>query len=145
MRCRTTHEKREGHEGTQKMGQSGGITIVMNLCRYCGLELLPVDSVKTVSYWNEQTYYCHRVCKVAGERQEAIDCQTIDADCNDCKHFKRGRLTRPATDTAPGSGSFTGQCLKFNKPTIATVKLSTGHECFEHRRLQPELITPPQD
>lgn len=55
--------------------------------------------------------------------------QTIDADCNDCRHFKRGAMCN-----VPGLTRFDGHCLKFDKPTFAWPMQYSGHECFEHRR-----------
>lgn len=56
-------------------------------CRYCGQE---GADVKTVSYWSSIPDFCHSYCKLPGERQEALECQLIDADCNNCKHYQRG-------------------------------------------------------
>jgi hypothetical protein len=110
-------------------------------CRYCNLPVS--DPVETLAYWNQTPDVCHAECKVAGERQEAIDCQIIDADCNDCKHFKRGydvkRWLSCMVDEKPSfvlenMGINVGHCLKFNKITQAFPHMSTGRECFEHRR-----------
>lgn len=78
-----------------------------------------------------------------GERQEATDCQTIDADCNDCRHFQRGEVVKrwlsAMIDKKAGlllvnMGIVKGHCLKFNHPTEAYPHASTGRDCFEHRR-----------
>lgn len=61
--------------------------------------------------------------------EDIIEMQTIDADCNDCRHFKRGVMTK-----IPGLTFFEGHCLRFDKPTRAYPTQYTGHECFEHRR-----------
>jgi len=58
-----------------------------------------------------------------------IEMQTIDADCNDCRHFKRGQMVRRL-----GHVEFQGHCLKFDVPTTAYPMQFTGHECFEHRK-----------
>lgn len=115
-------------------------------CRYCQQPLLPEDSVRTLSYWSGVEFICHKSCKVAGEKQEAFDCQLIDADCNDCKHYKRGTLAPKVisklhrkdgtvVDVIFQPNYFIGgQCLKFNRPVIAQPNKWSGLECFEHRR-----------
>jgi hypothetical protein len=113
----------------------------MTICRYCDK---PVETpVVTHSYWGGLPFQCHAECKQAGQRQEAFDCQCIDADCNDCKHFKRGSLEERwlsciENDVAAmklvNMGFFHGHCLKFDRPTEANPKKWTGRECFEHRR-----------
>lgn len=113
-------------------------------CRYCNL---PVESpVKTLAYWNQTPDVCHAECKAAGERQEAFDCQTIDADCNDCFHYQRGKLA-PKLESRLKKPDGTkvlvthqpnifigGRCLKFDKPVNAQPNKWSGLECFEHRR-----------
>lgn len=99
------------------------------ICRYCDKPIELGQEVKTMSYWFHLPFWCHAECKKDGERQEAIDCQVIDADCNDCKHFKRGQ--------AIYKWSIAGHCLKFDKPTVAFPNKWTGRECFEHRRITP--------
>jgi hypothetical protein len=119
--------------------------IKMN-CRYCNKPLTDAGVV-TRSYWSALEFRCHAECKVAGERQEAINCQTIDADCNDCRHYKRGRLAHHVISnvTTPDGRVVEighrpnifvdGLCLKFNRPTVAQPNKWSGFECFEHRRL----------
>ena len=60
---------------------------------------------------------------------DVIAMQTIDADCNDCRHFKRGPMTKVASLTR-----FDGHCLKHNAPSKAWPTQYSGHSCFEHRR-----------
>lgn len=100
-------------------------------------------AVKTLTYWNQVPFFCHAECKKSGELQEAIDCQTLDADCNDCKHFKRGQIVeRWLSDMFNGKciyrltnmGIVKGHCLKLNQPTEAYPHMSTLRTCFEHRR-----------
>ena len=95
-------------------------------CRYCDK---PINDpgVKTLAYWGGNEYRCHAECMVAGERQEAFDCQVIDADCNDCRHFKR--LVQVGRNISKG------HCLRFDRPETAFPHMSTGRECFEHRRV----------
>jgi len=61
--------------------------------------------------------------------QDIIEMQIIDADCNDCRHFKRGAMVK-----VPGLKFFEGHCIKLDKPTRAYPMQYTGHECFEHRK-----------
>lgn len=83
---------------------------------------------------------CHKACKQPGERQEAMNCQELDADCNDCKFFQRTpqeKVWYPMfVETAPTENKFVmvGNCLKFNNRTYGHPKTWTGHQCFEHRR-----------
>lgn len=114
-------------------------------CRYCNLPIL-TKAVPAFAYWFNTPFWCHPECKDAGARQEAFECQVIDADCNDCKHYKRGKLAPvliSLVKTKDGrieevryqpSIIIGGHCLKFDKPTTAYPNKWTGHECFEHRR-----------
>lgn len=96
-------------------------------CRGCDL---PNPDAKYTSYWGWQTIRVHEACKQKTYTDEAYECQLIDADCNDCKNFKRGEMK--------GKDKFSriwnGHCLKFDKPTIAYPMMATGRDCFEHRR-----------
>lgn len=112
-------------------------------CRFCGAGVLPAEAVTVHSYWQGLPLVSHRVCRDAGVKSEAFDCQVIDADCNDCKHFKRGKLVEELKSAmADGKAAmvlfntetFTGHCLKFDRPTLAFPNKWTGRECFEHRR-----------
>lgn len=94
-------------------------------CRYCD-EKLTTDTVAlTYSYWRGQLFFCHTECKRAGEMEEKIICQIIDADCNDCFFFQRGAMISKEASN--------GHCRKFDKATIAYPVFSSGHLCFEHR------------
>lgn len=118
----------------------------MNLCRYCSTPVADSEAVKTLAYWNQTVCICHAQCKTAGEKQEALDCQTIDSDCNDCKHYKRGTLAAKIVsklhrqdgtivDVIHQPNYFIGGlCLKFNRSVLAQPKKWSGLECFEHRR-----------
>ena len=95
-------------------------------CRYCDLPVHFKDKVLTTSYWGGVHFIAHEKCKVEGYKAEAMECQTIDADCCNCKHFARGELIQ--------KGIHAGVCNKFNKPTKSFAMFASGHECFEHRR-----------
>lgn len=99
-------------------------------CRYCDQEIEAGLEVKTYSYWWHMPFVCHAECQKSGELQEAMDCQTIDADCNDCIWLKRSGKEIPRSIPR----AFIGTCLKFNKSTVAYPHFWTGRECFEHRR-----------
>ena len=92
-------------------------------CRVCGTRVERKDFEVYFTYWTfpgvGPRWCCaHRDCVKAGYAQEAYECQCIDADCNDCKHFDR-----------PNS-----HCRKLDKPTKANPGQATCHPCFEHRR-----------
>lgn len=131
-----------------KLISSAIALVAMNiqLCRYCDLPIADSELVTTHSYWGGLPYPCHKSCKAEGVKQEAYDCQVIDADCNDCKHYKRGVLApRVVSHLRKPDGSVVevshqpnyfigGRCLKFDKEVIAQPNKCTLHECFEHRR-----------
>lgn len=107
------------------------------LCRYCNkplhtekehqlFDLGEAVTVPTFSYWSAVKFHCHKECKKAGESLEAYECQSIDANCNDCLHLER--LTN--YNNVKGSG----WCKKLNKPCQAWVNFATGNPCFEHRK-----------
>ncbi len=95
-------------------------------CYYCKKLVSEEDTAITVGYWTKVKNICHKACKVAGDKEQAYECQCIDADCNDCKYFER--------DKKIAKGIFSGKCLKFNKKVKAYPVFATGHDCFEHRR-----------
>lgn len=113
-------------------------------CRYCAKPILAEqEGVTTHGYWWGNRFASHRACKDAGVRQEAFDCQMIDADCNDCRHFQRGEVVMrwlscmedgKAGMKLVNMGTVLGHCLKFDRPTKAYPNMATGRECFEHRR-----------
>lgn len=114
-------------------------------CRYCNLPVADADAVIVHTYWNAQQSIAHKACRASGYAAEVLECQTIDSDCNDCRHFKRGELVKRMLSTMSDGkaekievnmGYFTGHCLKFGKPTVAQPNKWTGHECFEHRRIK---------
>lgn len=122
------------------------VSKIMNICRYCHQPVTETESVPTFSYWWSLEFLCHKACKEAGEKQEAFDCQIIDADCNDCRHYKRGKLAPKVVSklktpdnrwvevTHQPNIIIGGHCLKFSRPTIAQPNKWSGLECFEHRR-----------
>ena len=103
-------------------------------CRGCRLPILPGEPRSEVAaYWTPHAKYAvHKACKTLAIKTEAFECQLIDADCNDCKHFERD-LTWQKREGSSGGGQ-PGRCQKFGKPTRAWPNTCTGHACFEHRR-----------
>lgn len=98
------------------------------LCRYCGKFVAKEDFSHTRTYFQpHQMFAYHAACKAQGEKDEALSCQSLDADCNDCAHFVRG--------ASIGTGMWAGDCNKFNKPAKAFALTCTAHDCFEHRRM----------
>jgi hypothetical protein len=94
----------------------------MAICRYCGQD---GATERTLSYWGKSAFFSHEPCRKTGERQEATDCQTIDANCNDCKNYQRKRNLQNTS---------TGHCVKLNIPVTGSPNKWQGNECFEHRR-----------
>lgn len=94
-------------------------------CRYCNQNVTADTVTLTYSYWRGFLFFCHEECKKAGEAEERLSCQIIDADCNDCFFFQRGAVI--------SKGVSEGHCLKFDKPTLAYPVFASGHSCFEHR------------
>lgn len=114
----------------------------MKTCYHCA-QPIEGESVITRSYWKGLPFDSHPACKIAGERADALECQTIDADCNDCKHFKRGEVIKQrlscmenqrASMKLVNMGYISGHCLKFDRPTEAEPNKWTGLQCFEHRK-----------
>src|SRR5258708_1026768 len=99
-----------------------------DICRYCDKPIADNGRATSHPYWSPVPGSCDKACKDAGIREEARLCQIVDADCNDCKYFKRGALlplqahVQASIDAgdAPGftSQTFTGHCLKFDRPTF---------------------------
>ena len=131
-------------------------------CRHCRREVSKEDADVLVGYWVAIWFIAHKECVKPGKAEEAYECQKIDADCNDCTHFRRGKhnkrfsseslLDRSKYAIFTGNqeadaeeqkryikdggfvGSYDGHCLKFDKPTTAWPKQATMHPCFEHRK-----------
>ncbi len=60
---------------------------------------------------------------------DIMEMQIIDADCNDCRYFKRGVMAKIG-----GLTKFDGHCLFHDRPTVAWPMQFSGHSCFVHRR-----------
>lgn len=102
--------------------------LVGTLCRGCKRPVTSLDFDIWITYWSQCWAPCHVSCRAAGMKEEAIECQTIDADCNDCIHFKRAEIIGGIPKAVRG------HCLKLDRPTVAYPHFWTGRPCFEHRR-----------
>jgi hypothetical protein len=102
------------------------------VCRYCRQPVAEGEGVPTTSYWGAVKDVCHPACKRDGERAEALECQTIDADCNDCRHFRAYRRDEPGY--AVTKHARTGWCEHHDRETTAFPVFCSGHPCFVHRR-----------
>ena len=103
---------------------------MMDVCRYCDQPV--ADGVPVFSYWNAFRFMAHPACAKDGYRQEAYECQVIDADCNDCRHFQRGSML--------SKGIWSGLCSKDGSSVLAYPNFCSGHPCFEHRRTSPRPL-----
>lgn len=68
----------------------------------------------------------HKSCKQKVISKTAYECQKIDADCNDCRHFQRGEYL--------GNDVWQGMCKKYGRSTKAYPNYCSNHPCFEHRK-----------
>ena len=96
------------------------------ICPECFANVGKNDACVVVTYWRSMLRVCHKVCRDKYVREMVYECQLIDSDCNDCKHFDRGVMI--------GSGVFSGRCKMFDKPTIGCPNFCSGMPCFEHRK-----------
>lgn len=64
------------------------------------------------------------------EPSDIFEMQKIDADCNDCRHFQRGKMSKVG-----GLTMFRGTCAKTGADTVAWPMQYSGHACFEHRKV----------
>ena len=96
-------------------------------CRFCKGQLTKDTITKVSSYWSVLVCACHKECKVKGMSEEAYDCQMIDADCNYCKWFIRGK-----GGMTGGAGK--GHCWIDWTETTCQSNSFSGKSCFEHRK-----------
>jgi hypothetical protein len=93
--------------------------IASSMCRHCGKEVSEGDFAIHNTYWQSLWAPCHAGCRDAGMKEEAYECQTVDADCNDCKHFVRGALIN--------KWAWAGHCSKHDRPTHGLPNFCSGH------------------
>jgi hypothetical protein len=139
------------------------IWILGRTCRGCDAVIEAGAFAVWNTYWTAMWAPCHAGCREEGMRAEAFECQCIDADCNDCRHFQRGVVTNPemvpnpqifmpiqkadVVKPVPGTPVYPadvmkrmsiagvrGNCLKFSRTVIANPKRASCNPCFEHRR-----------
>ena len=91
-------------------------------------------------YWGKGRYRNGRPYDAQLTPDDVREMQTIDADCNDCIHFRRGTLIK-----MPGLKLFEGHCLKLDRPTRAYPMQYSGRACFEHRRKDPLAHEPKEE
>lgn len=117
--------------------------IIDNKCRRCDKLLDEQHFVIGHTYWKHLYQpFCSEKCREKTEAEDAYSCQCIDADCNDCKHFKREGTfdkdlmqdKKKTKNLFPRIGGFKGTCLKYNVPAKAFPMTATGWACFEHRK-----------
>lgn len=101
-----------------------------SICRYCKQHINPEDYAITYGYWHPFWFSSHISCKSEGYKQEAFECQTLDADCNDCVCFVREKSE--AKNNCPGN------CGKYNKLVFANSNFCSNLLCFEHRKIVRE-------
>lgn len=104
-------------------------------CSHCGQPVLRENADILAAYWTHSDLgpfwqVVHKECKILGRNEEALACQRLDADCNDCKHFQRGVNVAPewAWRDHPG------WCAKLSKPVAAQPNFASLLPCFEHRK-----------
>lgn len=120
-------------------------------CRNCKQPIKPEDFDVVGGYWVNTVFACHTYCKKQQMEEEAYECQKIDAGCNDCTFFKRGKITEPITQkhkdiiigvclscpTIHKIGNpvtFHGFCEKNQIGVFAYPKSAHGYPCFKHRK-----------
>ena len=118
--------------------------IIKDVCKYCKQKIEESDFTISSSYWNNFWEGCHKNCKEEGDKQEEIECQEIDANCNECKYFERKGFDENLEDKQGKGyidrgklfntiGCYFGLCKKFNKKVTATRNICQGNKCFIHR------------
>jgi len=109
------------------------------VCRHCQKPIKEEDFAVHSGYWFPHTWYpCHKGCLSELAGTEAYDCQVIDADCNDCKHFERGKQVNASGTLSrtlfPAIGTKPGYCSKRSCNVEATPNHCSNFPCFEHRK-----------
>lgn len=113
----------------------GHYVSVATICRHCRKPVEREDADILAAYWTHSDLgplwqVVHKECKIPGRNEEALLCQRLDADCNDCGHFQRGVNVAPewAWRDHPG------WCAKLSKPVAAQPNFASLLPCFEHRK-----------
>jgi hypothetical protein len=97
-----------------------------HICGHCGKEIVS-DFTYQTGYWANVKAKIHPECVRSKEHTEQSkkECQAIDSDCNDCKHFKRGEWL--------SKGVCSGICGKTGEYAEGRPNFYSGKECFEQR------------
>lgn len=97
--------------------------VVSRHCCYCKKSVEAAEAKVIGSYWCGFSRVAHPACIPEGFAEEAYECQLLDSNCNDCKHFSR----------AKGN---CGTCLKGCRDGEFKVYPANwqGMSCFEHRK-----------
>lgn len=125
--------------------KSGGtIGLIQNTCCYCDKELSEENFFIITSYWNPiWKPCCSENCAIEGYKIEEINCQEIDANCNECKYFERkgfSENTLPQThNIIQPIGCYIGICRNkkskyYNKFVGANRNTFQGMSCFVNRK-----------
>lgn len=119
----------------------GNIGIIKDTCCYCDKNLKEIFIV--TSYWTPMWKpCCSEKCANEGYKKEEYECQCIDANCNECKFFKREGYSENLRPQIHGIiqhiGCYIGTCLNkkskyFNKKVGANRNLYQGMKCFVNR------------
>jgi hypothetical protein len=73
-------------------------SILTKDCKHCGEEIKAEDFDYSAGYWTPNLWRpYHKSCKKEAASKEAVSCQTLDANCNDCKCFKREKIESELT------------------------------------------------
>jgi len=68
-------------------------TQIKNVCDWCDKKIEQDDFDYFAGCWTPNVWRpTHKDCKKPYKDFEVKECQTIDANCNDCKFFKRGEV-----------------------------------------------------
>lgn len=112
---------------------------VSTTCRHCNKEISEDDFAVHYGYWTPMLFAVHKSCQQECKQLEAYLCQSIDADCNDCKYFKRGKsesdkMINTSRAMFAKLKVQEGHCLKYDMATVASSNTCSAMECFEHRK-----------
>lgn len=98
-----------------------------DVCWHCSKKLSG-DYDKFYAYWSPHLIRrVHKECKQAAVLEDRIDCQSLDANCNDCFFFTREKPLAKGVDL--------GKCTKFGTQVKAVPNTFQGNPCFKHRKL----------
>lgn len=91
-------------------------------CRYCHKPVMKDEAAVVGTYWWPHKCLVHLGCKAEGYQQEAIDCQCLDGNCNDCFYFRRTKGNNGTCADDRRDGEFSVSPGNWQ-----------GMPCFKHR------------